>query len=224
MSFVRSVEDMKHNLENILHRAAAMGMAAMLIASTPASAFAQDGPTPTAAADLVEATAVPTPTPTPNQLPYKKQWDYEYRNSYLLTLPIGIVQDRIESGKHETSFSKWSMDAVIFPQLLANVPHKKLQKVRQTAREIFAELVALDALWAQGTIDAAAAQAKISELETRRKALLKAIERLHYEPVNQLTQLWFSDLRQFALRRYKLWLDYWYAFDAMPEGFERVDD
>ena len=53
--------------------------------------------------------------------------------------------------------------------------------------------------------------------------MLKAIERLYYEPVNQLTQLWFSDLRQFALRRYKLWLDYWYAFDAMPQGFERVE-
>ncbi|MCX6017655.1 MAG: hypothetical protein NTZ50_03990 [Chloroflexi bacterium] len=216
---------MKYNLETALRHAAAASLVAMLITATAAPAFAQDGPTPTPTAD---ATAVPTPAPTsaptPNQLPYKKQWDYEYRNAYLLTLPIGGVRDNIESGKHETAFSKWSMDAVIFPPLLANVPHKKLQKVRQTARDIFAELVALDAQWAQATIDAASAEAKITELEKRQKALLKAIERLYYEPVTKFTQLWFIDLHQFALRRYALWFDYWYQFDEMPAGFERVDD
>jgi hypothetical protein len=207
------------------HRIAAVIMA-FLIAAATAPAAAQDGPTPMPTIDATAqaaATAAPMPTATPNQAPYKKQWDYEYRNSYLLGMPISRVSDNIAAGKRESDLST-SIYVKIFPALLANTPHKRLQKVRQDARLLYADLLSLDAQWAAGSIDAAAAAAKASELESRHKALLKAIERLFYERRNQLTEIWFIDLHLFALRRFRLWLDYEYTFDAMPSGFERVED
>lgn len=190
-----------------IQRTITLGAVAVLLlaqlAALPAPAYAQDGPTPT---PTISATPSVTRTPTaaPSKAPYKTQWHYEYQNAYLLRIAIIDLRVDVERGEPGNWFVE-SLDAELFARLLANTPHRKLQKVREQARQLYRDIAALADAWQHGTVTQEAALKSIADFEARRDKLMAAVERLFYDPLTDFARLWFYDLHDLANRHYDIW-------------------